>query len=59
MKRLLNPMISGLLEVKPELSWTFEKFFAEALKIAQKVRVNVFDAWSGKLIDIFLDPSDR
>lgn len=57
-RRHLNPLLCGLLELRKDHLWTFDDFFREAHRVVRKVTFYVFDVTHGELVDLHLDPDD-
>ncbi|XP_074644111.1 serine/threonine-protein kinase TBK1-like [Tubulanus polymorphus] len=59
LKRLLTPLLAGLLECNPDRVWGFEQLFAETFNIVSKKVLHVFDVWASKCLRIYVDNNER
>lgn len=56
---LLTPLLAGLMEINPQLMWSFEQFFDEVEAITKKHVIHVFNISSISLSHVYLDPHSR
>lgn len=58
LKKVVTPLLAGLLEVDTQKIWTFERFFNEVQVTLSKVLVHVFHVNQGSRIEIFIHPDE-
>ncbi|XP_076170663.1 I-kappaB kinase epsilon [Ptiloglossa arizonensis] len=59
LKKIVTPLLAGLLEVDPQKIWSFERFFTEVTDILFRKRVHIFNVHKGSLIKVFLHPEEK
>ncbi|XP_073953525.1 I-kappaB kinase epsilon [Choristoneura fumiferana] len=59
LRKLVTPLLAGLLEVDPHRIWTFERFFSEVQAATSTIAVHVFHVNKACSIKVFLKPEDR
>ncbi|XP_031846749.1 I-kappaB kinase epsilon [Nomia melanderi] len=59
LKKIVTPLLAGLLEVDPQKIWSFERFFTEVTETLSRKRVHIFNVHKGSLIKIFLHPEEK
>ncbi|XP_054012334.1 serine/threonine-protein kinase TBK1 [Hylaeus anthracinus] len=59
LKKIVTPLLAGLIEVDPQKIWSFEKFFAEVTDILSRKRVHIFNVHKGSVIKVFLHPEEK
>lgn len=58
LKKVVTPLLAGLLEVDTQKIWTFERFFSEVTLTLSKILVNVFHVNTASRIEIFIHPDE-
>lgn len=58
LKKVVTPLLAGLLEVDTQKIWTFERFFTEVTLILSKVLIQVFHVNTASRIEIFIHPDE-
>lgn len=56
LKKLVTPLLAGLLEVDSQRIWTFEKFFSEVTGILSRKVIHVFHINRAQSLKIYLHP---
>lgn len=59
LRKLVTPLLAGLLEVDPHRIWTFEKFFSEVQITTSTTAVHVFHVNKAASIKVFLKPDEK
>ncbi|XP_050550690.1 inhibitor of nuclear factor kappa-B kinase subunit epsilon [Spodoptera frugiperda] len=59
LRKLVTPLLAGLLEVDPHRIWTFEKFFSEVQITTSTTPVHVFHVNKAASIKVFLKPDEK
>ncbi|KAF9422397.1 hypothetical protein HW555_001987 [Spodoptera exigua] len=59
LRKLVTPLLAGLLEVDPHRIWTFEKFFYEVQITTSTTPVHVFHVNKAASIKVFLKPDEK
>lgn len=58
-RRMLVPLLAGLMECVQSRMWTFDQFFQEVHDIVTKYRIYVFNVGTASLLNIYLDPKEK
>ncbi|XP_063386100.1 inhibitor of nuclear factor kappa-B kinase subunit epsilon [Cydia fagiglandana] len=59
LRKLVTPLLAGLLEVDPHRIWTFERFFSEVQAATSTTAVHVFHVNKACSVKVFMKPEDR
>ncbi|MPC44163.1 Inhibitor of nuclear factor kappa-B kinase subunit epsilon [Portunus trituberculatus] len=59
LRKLVTPLLAGLLEVDPQRMWNFERFFQEVTMILSRKVVHVFLVNKVQPLTIYMDPEHR
>lgn len=59
LKKIVTPLLAGLLEVDAQKIWSFERFFTEVTDTLCRKRVHIFNIHKGSLIKVFLHPEEK
>ncbi|XP_076279940.1 I-kappaB kinase epsilon [Lasioglossum baleicum] len=59
LKKIVTPLLAGLLEVDPQKIWSFDRFFTEVTETLSRKRLHVFNIHKGSLIKVFLHPEEK
>lgn len=59
LKKIVTPLLAGLLEVDPQKIWSFERFFTEVTDTLSRKQVHIFNIHKGSLIKVFLHPEEK
>ncbi|XP_078049644.1 I-kappaB kinase epsilon isoform X1 [Augochlora pura] len=59
LKKIVTPLLAGLLEVDPQKIWSFDRFFTEVTETLSRKRVYVFNVHTSSLIKVFLHPEEK
>ncbi|VVD00280.1 unnamed protein product [Leptidea sinapis] len=59
LKKLVTPLLAGLLEVNPHRIWSFEMFFSEVQTITSTKAVYIFHVNTASSIKVFLKPEEK
>ncbi|CAH4028987.1 serine/threonine-protein kinase TBK1 [Pieris brassicae] len=59
LKKLVTPLLAGLLEVDPHRIWTFERFFSEVQTVTSTKPVHIFHVNKACVIKVFLKPEEK
>ncbi|XP_026743775.1 serine/threonine-protein kinase TBK1 [Trichoplusia ni] len=59
LRKLVTPLLAGLLEVDPHRIWTFERFFSEVQVTTSTTAVHVFHVNKAASIKVFLKPDEK
>lgn len=57
-KKLVTPLLAGLLEVDPQRIWSFEKFFNEVTNILSRTLVHIFHVNKVQMVKVYLNPDN-
>lgn len=58
LKKVVTPLLAGLLEVDTQKIWTFDRFFTEVTLTLSKVLIHVFHVNQASRIEIFVHPDE-
>ncbi|KAB0789972.1 hypothetical protein PPYR_04663 [Photinus pyralis] len=58
LKKIVTPLLAGLLEADPARIWSFEKFFSEVTSLLMRKPVNIFYINSATNIKVFIHPDE-
>ncbi|KAJ8717526.1 hypothetical protein PYW08_005925 [Mythimna loreyi] len=59
LRKLVTPLLAGLLEVDPHRIWTFDRFFSEVQVTTSTTPVHVFHVNKAASIKVFLKPDEK
>lgn len=59
LKKIVTPLLAGLLEVDPQRIWSFERFFSEVTDTLCRKAIHIFNVHKASLIKIFLHPEEK
>lgn len=59
LKKIVTPLLAGLLEVDPQRIWSFERFFAEVMDVLSRKQIYIFNVPRAEVIKIFLHPEEK
>ncbi|XP_003702205.1 I-kappaB kinase epsilon [Megachile rotundata] len=59
LKKIVTPLLAGLLEVDPQKIWSFDRFFTEVTDTLSRKRIHIFNIHKGSLIKVFLHPEEK
>lgn len=57
-KKLITPILAGLLELEPQRIWSFDKFFAEVTKTLDRTLLHIFHSNRVQNIRVYLHPDE-
>lgn len=58
LKKVVTPLLAGLLEADTQKIWSFERFFNEVTLMLSKILVHVFHVNAASRIEIFIHPDE-
>ncbi|KAF2903008.1 hypothetical protein ILUMI_03177 [Ignelater luminosus] len=58
LKKIVTPLLAGLLEADPQRIWSFEKFFNEVTNLLSRKVINLFHINSAISIKVFINPDE-
>ncbi|CAB3250952.1 unnamed protein product [Arctia plantaginis] len=59
LRKLVTPLLAGLLEVDPHRIWTFDRFFSEVQVATSTKTVHIFHVNKAASIKVFLKPDEK
>ncbi|XP_052743671.1 inhibitor of nuclear factor kappa-B kinase subunit epsilon isoform X2 [Bicyclus anynana] len=59
LRKIVTPLLAGLLEVDPHRIWTFERFFSEVQTVTSTTPVHIFHVNKAASIKVFLKPEEK
>ncbi|XP_015522022.2 inhibitor of nuclear factor kappa-B kinase subunit epsilon [Neodiprion lecontei] len=59
LKKIVTPLLAGLLEVDPQRIWNFDRFFMEVTNTLCRKPVHIFNVHKASLIKVFLHPEEK
>lgn len=59
LKKIVTPLLAGLLEVDPQRIWSFERFFCEVTDTLCRKPIHIFNIHRASLIKVFLHPEEK
>ncbi|EFN69034.1 Serine/threonine-protein kinase TBK1 [Camponotus floridanus] len=59
LKRIVTPLLAGLLEVDQQRIWSFDRFFSEVTDTLCRKPVHIFNVHRASLIKVFLHPEEK
>ncbi|KAJ2938139.1 hypothetical protein O0L34_g3712 [Tuta absoluta] len=59
LRKLVTPLLAGLLEVDPHRIWTFDRFFSEVQVATSTTPVHIFHVNKAASIKVFLKPDEK
>ncbi|KAG5313670.1 TBK1 kinase, partial [Acromyrmex insinuator] len=59
LKKIVTPLLAGLLEVDPQRIWSFERFFSEVTDTLCRKPIHIFNIHKASLIKVFLHPEEK
>ncbi|XP_066139090.1 serine/threonine-protein kinase TBK1 [Euwallacea fornicatus] len=58
LKKVITPLLAGLLEADPKKIWSFDQFFKEVEAVLCRKAVNIFHVNKSGLIKVYIDPNE-
>jgi TANK-binding kinase 1 len=58
LKKIITPLLAGLLEADTKKIWTFERFFTEVTDMLSRRIVNIFHVNKAQLIKVYIHPDE-
>ncbi|RZC37547.1 Pkinase domain containing protein [Asbolus verrucosus] len=58
LKKIITPLLAGLLEADSKKIWTFDRFFAEVTDMLSRKSVNIFHVNKAQLIKVYIHPDE-
>ncbi|CAG9761857.1 unnamed protein product [Ceutorhynchus assimilis] len=58
LKKIITPLLAGLLEADHKKIWTFDMFFGEVDGVLARKAVNIFHVNKSVLIKVYIDPNE-
>lgn len=58
LKKIITPLLAGLLEADTKKIWTFERFFSEVTDMLSRKIVNIFHVNKAQLIKVYIHPDE-
>lgn len=58
LKKIVTPLLAGLLEADPQRIWSFERFFNEVTNMLLRKVINVFHINQAHSIKVFIHPDE-
>uniref|UniRef100_A0AAR5QCR6 Protein kinase domain-containing protein n=2 Tax=Dendroctonus ponderosae TaxID=77166 RepID=A0AAR5QCR6_DENPD len=58
LKKIITPLLAGLLEADHEKIWTYDRFFKEVEAVLHRNAVNIFHVNKSILIKVYIDPTE-
>lgn len=58
LRKLVTPLLAGLMECDAGRMWTFDHFFAEVSSLFRRVRLIAFHVETCRLISLYVEPED-
>lgn len=58
LKKIINPLLAGLLEADHKKIWSFDTFFKEVDAVLSRKAVNIFHVNKSGLIKVYIDPNE-
>ncbi|XP_969718.3 serine/threonine-protein kinase TBK1 [Tribolium castaneum] len=58
LKKIITPLLAGLLEADTKKIWTFERFFTEVTDMLSRKIVNIFHVNKAQLIKVYIHPDE-
>ncbi|CAH0401498.1 unnamed protein product [Chilo suppressalis] len=59
LRKLVTPLLAGLLEVDPHRIWSFERFFSEVQIATSTIPVHIFHVNKASSLKVFLKPDEK
>lgn len=59
LKKIVTPLLAGLLEVDPQRIWSFDRFFTEVTDTLCRKPIHIFNVHRASLIKVFLHPEEK
>lgn len=59
LKKIITPLLAGLLEVDPQRIWSFDRFFNEVTDTLCRKAIHIFNVHRTNLIKVFLHPEEK
>ncbi|CAG9563689.1 unnamed protein product [Danaus chrysippus] len=59
LRKLVTPLLAGLLEIDPPRIWTFDRFFSEVQTATSTKPVHIFHVNKAASIKVFLKPEEK
>lgn len=58
LKKIITPLLAGLLEADAKRIWTFDRFFSEVSAVLLREPVNIFHVNKAQLIKVYIHPDE-
>lgn len=58
LKKIITPLLAGLLEADPKRMWSFDRFFKEVDAVLSRKAINIFHVNRSVLIKVYIDPGE-
>ncbi|CAH0550680.1 unnamed protein product [Brassicogethes aeneus] len=58
LKKIITPLLAGLLEADSRKIWSFEKFFSEVSTVLSREAINIFHVNRAELIKVYIHPDE-
>lgn len=59
LKKIVTPLLAGLLEVDPQRIWSFDRFFTEVTDTLCRKPIHIFNVHKASLLKVFLHPEEK
>lgn len=59
LKKIVTPLLAGLLEANPAKVWKFERFFDEVMNVLSCKVINIFDVKHVTKIKVYIHPEEK
>ncbi|XP_050464029.1 serine/threonine-protein kinase TBK1 [Cataglyphis hispanica] len=59
LKKIVTPLLAGLLEVDQQRIWSFDRFFSEVTDTLCRKPIHIFNVHQASLIKVFLHPEEK
>ncbi|XP_045777800.1 serine/threonine-protein kinase TBK1 [Maniola jurtina] len=59
LRKIVTPLLAGLLEVDPHRIWTFDRFFSEVQMVTSTKPVHIFHVNKAASLKVFLKPEEK
>ncbi|KAK9695850.1 TANK binding kinase 1 ubiquitin-like domain [Popillia japonica] len=59
LKKIVTPLLAGLLEADPKKVWKFDRFFNEVMNVLSCKVVNIFDVKHVSKIKVYIRPEEK
>lgn len=59
LKKIVTPLLAGLLEVDRQKIWSFDRFFAQVTDTLSRRSIHIFDVHAAESIQVYLHPDEK